>query len=97
MQWTRPTVELVDAQGNSTRVVIDEKTGLPAKQLYQAVQMGGPPQPVEETYSDWRDVNGVKLPFHTTILQDGKKFAEITVSDWKLNTGLSTEELSKKP
>ena len=90
-------VELSDGQGNSATLTIDEKTGLPLKQTYQSVGMGGPPQTVVETYSDWRDVNGIRLPFQVIIEQGGKKFAEVTVTDWKINTGIKAEDLSKRP
>jgi hypothetical protein len=90
-------IEVSDGQGNTTLLVIDEKTGLPLKQTYQSVGMGGPPQTVVETYSDWRDVNGIRLPFQVIIEQGGKKFAEVTVTDWKINTGLKAEDLSKRP
>ena len=57
----------------------------------------GGPSAVEETFSDWRDAGGLKAPFKTTIQQNGKKFADVTVQEFKLNTGLKAEELSKKP
>jgi len=64
---------------------------------YESVVVSGPPQPVEEDYSDFRDVNSVKVPFRVDILQGGKKFATVTVTDYKINTGLKPEELSKRP
>jgi len=79
------------------KVAFDPETGLPQKVMYESVVVSGPPQPVEEDYSDFRDVNGVKVPFHVDILQGGKKFATVTVTDYKINTGLKPEELSKRP
>ena len=35
--------------------------------------------------------NGVQLAVKITILQNGKKFADVTVSDTQLNTGLKAE------
>jgi hypothetical protein len=52
---------------------------------------------VEEDYSDFRDVNGVKIPFRVDILQGGKKFAVVTVTDYKTSTGLKPTDLSKRP
>ncbi len=89
-------IEISDGQGSSTRLAMD-RSGLPSKQIYHSVTMGGPPQDVEEEYSDWRDVAGVKMPFHVTITQGGSKFGEMTVSEMKVNTGLKAEDLSKKP
>ena len=52
---------------------------------------------MEETFSDWRDVDGVRLPFQWSILQGGKKFAGATVQDYKINSGLTAETLGQKP
>lgn len=91
------TLEISDKSGESARLQVDENTGVPLKISYQGAAMGGPPQPVEETYSDWRDVSGIRLPFKWTILQAGKKFADVTVQEYKINSGLTDQELSKKP
>ncbi len=89
------TLEISDKQGDSVQLQLDP-SGLPAKVLYAGEGMGGSSS-VEETLSDWRDVDGIKLPFATTIVQGGKKFADVKVEDYKINSGLTTEELSKKP
>lgn len=90
------TVELSDGQGNRVRMVVDPKTGLPLKLSYETAGMNGPAQ-VEETFSAWRDVNGIKVPFERTVTQDGKKFIDVHVRDYKINTGVTPEQLSKKP
>jgi zinc protease len=86
------TLEISAKDGESVRLEVDEKTGLPSKIVYQGGQ-----GPVEQVYSDWREVNGIRLPFAWTIMQGGKKFASVTVSDYKVNSGLTQEEISKKP
>ena len=90
-------VEISGAEGENVRIEIDSATGLPARQLYKETNMGGPPSEVTETFSDWRDVDGVKLPFKVLIEQNGKKTGEAAVSEIKLNSGLKPEELSMKP
>jgi zinc protease len=90
-------IEIADKSGDSVRLQVDEKTGLPSKVLYQGAAMGGPPQEIEEAYADWREVAGVRLPFQWTIVQGGKKFGEVKVDEYKINSGLTDEELSKKP
>ena len=52
---------------------------------------------MEETYSAWRDVNGVKVPFKIAIQQDAKAFADVVIEEFKINSGLTSEQLSKKP
>lgn len=89
-------VEITPKQGDSVRVDFDSATGLPAKYSYQSMGPQGP-TPVVSTMSDWREVNGIRLPHKVVIEQGGQKFAEATISEWKLNSGLNAEELSKKP
>ena len=81
----------------TVRVEIDPATGLPARTQYQSVGMQGAPQQVTATYSDWRDISGIRVPFKVTIEQGGQKFAEGVVTDVKLNTGLSASEVGQKP
>ncbi len=42
-------------------------------------------------------MDGVKVPFKVTIDQNGKKFGEAVIQEFKINTGLKPEELSQKP
>jgi zinc protease len=90
-------VEISTADGLKVGVEFDEATGLPLRQSYQETGMGGPPSEVKETFSDWRDVGGIKLPFKVLIEQNGKKAGDAVVSEIKLNTGVTAEELGKKP
>jgi len=90
------TLEFKDEQAGSVRMVLDDKTGLPLRQTYESAGMGGPVQ-VEETFSGWRDVKGIKVPFERSVLQNGKKFVEVHIRDYKFNTGVTPEQLSKKP
>lgn len=89
-------IEISNAQGESARLEIDEKTGLPVNVSYETMGRAGPVQ-VEEAFSDWREVNGIKLPFAMSITQAGKKFADAHVTEYKINSGLTAEALSKKP
>jgi hypothetical protein len=52
---------------------------------------------IEEVFSDWRDVDGIRLPFHWEVMQGDKKAAGITVNDYKINSGLTPEVLGQKP
>jgi hypothetical protein len=85
-------IEISDQTGHSVTLEIDPVSGLPVKQTYQ--QSGNP---VQETFSDWNDVDGIKLPFKIVIEQAGQKFADVAVTGWKLNSGLKAEDLSRKP
>ncbi|MSV28641.1 MAG: insulinase family protein [Bryobacterales bacterium] len=90
-------IEISDGQSNSARLTIDEATGLPLKQTYTQLQPSGPPSTVEEVYGAWMAVSGIKVPSRITISQNGRKFADVTVTEHRINTGLSPKDLSKWP
>ena len=80
-----------DKSGNSARIVIDESTGLVSRMSYT-----GPQGTIEEAFSDFKEVAGIKIPYKISITQAGRKFAEATITDWKVNTGVTTAEMSKR-
>jgi zinc protease len=86
------TVEISAANGPSVRVKFDPATGLPTRETYSEG-----PNSSEEIFSDWRDADGLKLPFKIEVQQGGNKVADVTISEYKINTGLKAEELSQKP
>jgi len=89
-------LEISSKDGESVRITVDEKTGFPAKLAYrQSPAEGG--AAVEEIFSDWRDVDGLHLPFQWSVMQGGKKFAGVTVRDYKINSGLTVATLGQKP
>jgi zinc protease len=89
-------LEISSKDGESVRLTVDEKTGIPAKVAYQQSPAEGG-SAVEKVFSDWRDVNGIRLPFQWTVMQGGKKFAGVTVQDYKVNSGLAPEVVGKRP
>jgi len=91
------TIEFSDAAGQKALLRLDPDTGLPSRLSYESVHVSGPPMTVEETYGDFREVNGMKVPFRVSITQGGRKFAEVTVQEYRINTGLQPEELSARP
>ncbi len=82
--------------GNRVKVKFDEATGLPSSEFYTQRGAGGSHQ-IEEQLSDYREVDGIRIPFKVTILQGGQPFGQGVVEQVKLNSGLTAEELSKKP
>jgi len=84
-------LDISDKSGNSVRLTVDENTGLPVKTSYS-----GPQGTIEENWSELKDVDGMKVPFKITVIQSGKKFADVTVQELKLNTGATAEQLSKR-
>ncbi|HEY4361816.1 MAG TPA: pitrilysin family protein [Bryobacteraceae bacterium] len=91
------TVQVSTTDGLSVKIDFDAATGLPASESYQEAGQNGAPSEVMETFSDWRDSGGIKVPFKVVLQQDGKKAGEATVATFQFNTGLKTEDLAKKP
>jgi hypothetical protein len=91
------SVEISTADGLSLKMELDPATGLPVSETYQETGQAGAPSEVVETFSDWRETGGLKLPFKVVLQQDGKKAGEVTVAEYQFNTGLKAEELAKKP
>lgn len=93
---TPGVLEISSKDGESVRMTVDEKTGLPEKIAYQQSPAEGGTA-VEEIFSDWRDTDGLHLPYQWTVMQGGKKFAALTVQEYKVNSGLTAEALGKRP
>ena len=51
---------------------------------------------VEAVYSNYKEAAGIKLPHSIKVSQGGKPAADITVTEYKLNSGLKPEELGQK-
>ncbi len=88
-------LEISDKTGHVVTLVIDLKTGLPASQTY--APPGNTNGAVEEVYADWQETSGLRLPRKITLTQAGKHFADVTVVSTTLNSGLTAEQLAKKP
>ncbi|HET9318309.1 MAG TPA: pitrilysin family protein [Bryobacteraceae bacterium] len=90
-------LDISDQAGESVKLFVDEKTGLPVKEVYRSAQPMGPPGEMEEIFEDFVETGGIKGPRKITVNQGGKKFATLTIVEYKLNSGIKVENLSKKP
>jgi zinc protease len=88
-------IRIADKSGNSLLLTIDPATGLPLSENYSEAGSAG--QDVTETYGDWQETNGIKLPHKITVSQNGKHFADIKVTSVALDQGLTPDQISKKP
>jgi hypothetical protein len=88
-------IRISDKNGNTVLLTIDPATALPQSENYSEAGSSG--SDVMETYSDWQETNGVKLPHSITITQNGKHFADVKVTSVMMNQGLTPDLLSKKP
>lgn len=89
------TVEISSA-GHVVKIRFDAATGLPEREIFEEAGPAGTAE-VQEIYSDWREAGGLKVPFKIVAEQGGKPLRETVVADYKFNTGLAAEDLSKKP
>ena len=87
-------LEISSKDGENITLQVDEKTGIPAKTSYEEAGGQGP---VSQVFADWREVDGIKLPFEWTTLRGDRKFASVKIDNYKINSGLTAEALSKKP
>jgi zinc protease len=85
------TIRISDKSGDSVLLSIDPATSLPLSMNYS---LGGD---VTETYADWQETNGVKLPRKIAVARGGKHFADIEVGSVAINQGLTPEQLAQKP
>jgi zinc protease len=96
-------VEVAAANGGlKVKIEFDPATGLPTRETYTEAGVTGAPAETTEIYSDWREVGGVKLPgiklpYKAIQLENGMKMLEVTISEYKINSGLNAAELSKRP
>jgi zinc protease len=91
------SVQITDTTGQVTSVEFDPETHLPKRASYDTQQAVGAPLYSEDVYEDFRDVGGIKIPFKISINQGGRKFSEVVVKDYKINTGLVPLELGRRP
>jgi zinc protease len=91
------SVQITDTTGQATSVEFDAQTHLIIRASYDTQQAGGAPIYSEDVFGDFRDVGGIQVPFKITINQGGRKFADVVVKDYKINTGLNPQELGRRP
>lgn len=84
-------VDLADADGHTTRFYLDPGTNQVVKVGFES---GG--QKLAALLSDYRDVNGVKVPFKTDVEQDGTPIMKIELSEVQINAPVDAG-LFKKP
>lgn len=90
------TVEVSDNAGQLVKLVFDSGSGLLKDMLYEAVTANGQLS-VINSYSDYRDVGGIKLPSKVAVTVSGQKMQEVTVKNIQINAGIRLQDLEKRP
>jgi outer membrane lipoprotein-sorting protein len=84
-------LRLTAKNGAAQECYIDTETGLEARTVSPS-----PMGMLEEEFSDYRDVQGLKMPFSVRTLQNGRPVAEITIERIEVN-GAIDDALFRKP
>lgn len=82
-----PALEIAVPGGTPLLVAFDPDTALPAGQRYTLESPNGPVA-VEELFSDYRDVNGLKVAYRTVLQRDGAPRVERIVKSFEYNVPL---------
>lgn len=82
-------LNIKNTSGEFFKLYVNSKTNLIDKKSYHG---GGPEMAIlatlEEIYSDYREIDGIKIPFHTIVKANGKKFIESNVVEATFNLKL---------
>ncbi len=84
---TNHVLHITNKSGDFLNLYVSAETYLVAKKTYSGAAEVGLAT-LEETYSDYRDIQGIKMPFHTIIKANGRPFMETSVVEAKLNVTL---------
>jgi zinc protease len=90
------TLEIGDGGEILVRLALDPETGLPQNAQYEIGTDTGTVS-ITENFADYRDTGGLKLPFKTSVMAGGQKYADLSVKSWQLNAGLKLADLEKRP
>jgi zinc protease len=90
-------IEISDQEGNSVKIFVDAKTSLPVKEVYREAGPAGPPAAMEEVFDEFGEAGGIRAPKKITVKRDGAKYAELSITEYKVNSGIKPEDISKKP
>ncbi|MCU0275944.1 MAG: insulinase family protein [Acidobacteria bacterium] len=80
----------VSGLGLSFHLFLDPQTMLPTGTSYQTVTREGPTT-IEEIFSDYREVEGIKMPFKTESFAKEKKVSSQVVKIMQLNAAVSDD------
>lgn len=77
------------------RVFVDAQ-GRIVKKTYRGSLLG-PPSDIEESYADFKAVDGYQLPHKMTIKSNGQPVIEAEMTSVKVNSGVDAAKLGEKP
>ncbi len=90
-------VEITTKDRLKVRIEFDPSSGLPVRHFYTEPVSYSRSRKVTAIFSDWREVDGIKLPYKFVHQEDGSDFFEAIVSEYTINSGMTAEQVSKRP
>lgn len=87
-------------KGDSSRrleITLDPATSLPLKLTVLSLADSNNAAPSETHFDSWQTLRGVRFARTISIFQNGKKLAQITVEQTKVNGGIKPGDLAIKP
>jgi outer membrane lipoprotein-sorting protein len=90
-------VKISTSDGQSVLMQFDPVTGLPSRQVYIESDVNRGSVERVELLSDWRDAGGIKMPYRAVQQENGVKTLEVTISEYRFNSGITSDDLSQKP
>jgi hypothetical protein len=85
----------INADGAQVRWYVDPQTGHILRTSAQTTGMGGPAEQVVD-YSEWKEVEGMNLPFKLKIKQGGNDAGTEDIQDLQINPAVDPK-LFEKP
>ena len=90
-------LQITEGAEHGVRVYLDPATSLPQRLLYRIDLGGGVTVSADDTFSAFKEFDGIKWPTRIVSKKNGRRSDELTVVDAKFNSGLKTEDLERKP
>jgi len=87
---------VVETGGESLTLGVDRASGLVVSMTYRGTGFGGSPGEMVDVYSDYREVDGVQLPFSKVSTFDGKPASSLTIDSIELD-GAVEDSLFERP
>jgi hypothetical protein len=73
----------------------DKETGLPVRQVAKVNNFMGQEVTQETTYSNYKDMDGIKRAAKTIIKHDGEKLMELETTEFKIVDKVDTKIFDK--
>jgi len=91
-------VKITSPENYQVELAVDFQTKLPERLRFAELRpTDNATITVEEQLSNYKSVGGVLMPHRILVKQLGQEFADFTMTEMRLNTGLTEEQMSRKP